>query len=66
MRQKQKETWNQRGECFDVFRPVNEREEPTEWFVLLYMLWRAWNGLWMPTKEKTSGKIIDERGNEVP
>ncbi|KAL9104976.1 MAG: hypothetical protein Q9163_000148 [Psora crenata] len=38
MRNEEDETWKQRGECYDIFRPMNERRKPTEWLILTYVL----------------------------
>ena len=58
MRQEQEEIWKQRGEGFDAFRPVQQRREPTEWFILLYVLWRAFVRPWMSTRSANNGSSI--------
>ena len=30
------ETWKQRGQRFEVFRPKHENPQPSEWYVILY------------------------------
>ena len=32
------ETWKQRGQRFEVFRPKHERPEPSEWYIPFYAL----------------------------
>ena len=50
MRQDEHERWRQRGADFNVFRPVHEREKPTEWLLLLYALWLTYTSVWRRTK----------------
>ena len=38
MKRDHTETWKQRGQRFEVFRPKHENPEPSEWFIPFYAL----------------------------
>lgn len=38
MKSDDNETWKQKGQRFEVFRPKHENPEPSEWYITLYAL----------------------------
>ena len=66
MRQERNETWRRRSECYDVFRPVHERQKPTEWLLLWYVVWRAVISVWEFGKRKEDNKNVDADEADEP
>ena len=69
------EHWNIRAKRFEVFRPRYKRVRPSEWLVLLYLVWKPWvifgwstedlkvDWLWL--RRKLQGKKEESEKDEI-
>ena len=42
MKSNRDETWKQRGQRFETFRPKHENPQPSEWYIILYSFLNPW------------------------
>lgn len=60
MKSDRDETWKQRGQRFEVFRPKHENPQPSEWYVTFYALLNPWVSIgFRRRKEIQDQEVVD-------